>query len=838
MPSMPVEVIREYMENPSAFSFHGSANLDDSTLELFDSGGDAFTRGGVTASLDEAISYSKETRPSGAIRPATAEPRILVFRNADLPARAQRQLRVDGIVEELYPGGLDFDAPTVRPVGWFPAELGKFPEIVQPAATKGRAVGDKGLLQIWEKSVGTLRAGMPNDVVDRARALVDHTIALRHTKVPKAVLDRQLKLRGHLWEPLVEATARAQDDILELVAEAKATGSAELERAAEMMRSFQDSLERLNRLGDDLNYEPRAGFSDLVPLGEIAPKLQDVQRTANNALDAIEKAALEDPDFLLGLSLPLKNAKPGTIKRWVAAQRKKVNSWQPIEVAVPNKDQFVRLDTVGVGGVFEGQVGERTTALLLENMAGHLAALNTSAGMRAMAENVRGFEKWWRAAVTVGRPTFVPRNIIGGVFNGTIIGVGPRHYAYTAQNIMPALRRIRNGTSTWADEIASAKKGVGGYLQGLESSGVLGTSFSGTSLQHLKAPTRLRTKLNPASSQNAVFQAGGRFMETSEDFLRAAAFIANYNPAKPATALTAKALTLVAHFDYNDLTSLERSIKRFAPFFTWTRNNVPLQLRTMFERPGIYTKYRHFTANLEAQFGVDEDQAGNKYRSGIAASVGNLFSLGEGSEFWANAVFDPDLPFRDVEELLNSVDEDGPFGVLDWAIQSLSPVLTAPVDLAGSQDYQVVAPTGLAGILRFFDSITPGQLTEPALDGSILVSPRTRDIGNLLLPFLNEYTELAGVAPSSAAARSQLGYDATDGISTPESFRASGLRLLRSIGLGMDTPEDQYSASNDAIYRTIDEIIDRAYRSGDAVRADDLDALIAAIAKKQGVLVP
>ena len=45
-------------------------------------------------------------------------------------------------------------------------------------------------------------------------------------------------------------------------------------------------------------------------------------------------------------------------------------------------------------------------------------------------------------------------------------------------------------------------------------------------------------------------------------------------------------------FDYTDLTKAERKLKIVVPFYTFTRKNLPLQLKTLIERPDKYLLYQ------------------------------------------------------------------------------------------------------------------------------------------------------------------------------------------------------------------------------------------------------
>lgn len=54
-----------------------------------------------------------------------------------------------------------------------------------------------------------------------------------------------------------------------------------------------------------------------------------------------------------------------------------------------------------------------------------------------------------------------------------------------------------------------------------------------------------------------------------------------------------------AHFDYGDLTPTEQKLRRsVAPFYTWTRRNIPYQISSMVQRPGKYAAFPLFTNEM------------------------------------------------------------------------------------------------------------------------------------------------------------------------------------------------------------------------------------------------
>ena len=77
--------------------------------------------------------------------------------------------------------------------------------------------------------------------------------------------------------------------------------------------------------------------------------------------------------------------------------------------------------------------------------------------------------------------------------------------------------------------------------------------------------------------------------------------------AKGDTADQAALLMKKAHFDYGDFTKLEESIgRRVIPFYAWQRNNIALQYKLLFQRPGYQNMWMKIKHAMEVE-GLDEE---------------------------------------------------------------------------------------------------------------------------------------------------------------------------------------------------------------------------------------
>jgi hypothetical protein len=92
-------------------------------------------------------------------------------------------------------------------------------------------------------------------------------------------------------------------------------------------------------------------------------------------------------------------------------------------------------------------------------------------------------------------------------------------------------------------------------------------------------------------------------------------------------------------FDYFELTPFERKwMKRFVPFYTWTRKNLPLQFQEFFRQPG---KYAGVARTHDA---ISEDYGNNDAPGWIKESAGLLLPGEEGNRTYAM----PNLPYADI----------------------------------------------------------------------------------------------------------------------------------------------------------------------------------------------
>jgi hypothetical protein len=101
----------------------------------------------------------------------------------------------------------------------------------------------------------------------------------------------------------------------------------------------------------------------------------------------------------------------------------------------------------------------------------------------------------------------------------------------------------------------------------------------------------------------------GDAAQGSEDYLRFASFLRGLDMYGIEDGGRAASLIVKAsQFDYADLSRFEaETVKMLVPFYTWTRNNVPLQFRAMIAEPGKMLKAIRINDALADAFGEPDD---------------------------------------------------------------------------------------------------------------------------------------------------------------------------------------------------------------------------------------
>ena len=452
-------------------------------------------------------------------------------------------------------------------------------------------------------------------------------------------------------------------------------------------------------------------------------------------------------------------------------------------------------------------------------------SLNTPVGMNLFSDQVQYVAHAWKSMATVSRPTFHVRNLVGGVWNNQIADVRLQDYIWVNAN-MVKLRRAMN-KMPFDEAIEQFTPDQQRLMAAMHEWKVLDLGFSAAEFDKLRTPTKNIFKhISPGHQEFVPTRMGGFGMRTIEDFLRASSFVRWHDEVGPEAAAS---IVFDIHFDYTDVGSADRLVKKIAPFWIWTKNNIPLQLRVLMERPGLMNRYTHLMNSFDDNFRGDErgDWPMDPYRSDLAAETG--FTLNGDSPFWAKMIFEPDLPLTDLEIMGNPLSIDTWFNAVGNVI---NPTATTPFNVMQQNEYGTTqAPIGLNEAMRLTNFI--GLTDHVGQDGRMQAGMGTSNAFMTAFPIISEYSNLLGIQ-TSPNRRQQLGILDEDGISLAERLRGAGITLARGVGLQSVTPNAARSTSAIA-QQDIYEIIDRLKADGTLspmdfdykkVDADEMEAIL------------
>lgn len=457
------------------------------------------------------------------------------------------------------------------------------------------------------------------------------------------------------------------------------------------------------------------------------------------------------------------------------------NDFKPVKTHVRGPDGFVNTEAFALGGEpLKDMSLEENTARFMQQVVWNMQGIYRPQGVAQLRETTDAVVRWWKGMATVTRPTFHIRNLLGGVWNNQIIGVRMRDYIAVKDTMVKFRRAMLKNKNFEEALLAVDDIGMRDTVRAAWDSGLLNSSFSRAEYRNVTKKYRtgygdILRLANPLNGDKfAPVQAGALAMESIEDFLRLSAFKAWYDPAVKGSENVAREMAIMVHFDYQDLTQFETSVKRFVPFFVWQRRNLPLQLKVMLERPALMARYSHLMESVKGEFPKDlpqDDYAGSEYWT--AQTAGTDIILNKGTPFWARVMFDPDLPVNDLLDL----DPLSPGDTFQHFLSMLGPQFSTLFELTKQADYgDVNAPAPLNVITR---QLAVHGLWDNERSGQIPYSVRT--IFNTVFPFYKELVE-SPVGPSDPKQAAALG--------APGGNVAGrvGLDLLKGIGVRTQTP--------------------------------------------------
>ena len=325
-------------------------------------------------------------------------------------------------------------------------------------------------------------------------------------------------------------------------------------------------------------------------------------------------------------------------------------------------------------------------------------------------------QNWWKKYALALRPAWHTRNAFGNIWNAYIIGglTDARRYGEAAA-IQKAMQTSKGAIVGQSDLIAgkitgkTVKKdfevrGTGmtreeiyneAVRRGVYEAGLYGSDVGQTALRQSNIPGHTQwTGINKAFAAGKVVENNARlalFIDSIAKGVRAAG-------KKGKTKFDADEINKILDdasinvrkslFDYSDLSQFEKTVlKRAAPFYTWTRKNIPAQLRAVLEHP-------------------DRAQKANILINGLQRDTGTINE--EDIDRWVKDQFPIFLNAKDSEDTytfvtamsylptaeLNRVFQD-PEGIKDLALQMGTPLLKVPLEIFINYDHFKERPIDL-----------------------------------------------------------------------------------------------------------------------------------------------
>ena len=325
-------------------------------------------------------------------------------------------------------------------------------------------------------------------------------------------------------------------------------------------------------------------------------------------------------------------------------------------------------------------------------------------------------------------PGFHVRNAMSAVFMNFVDGVRGRHmvqamplwheFAQNPLRFMESLETRPNGAKIRAAFQAVLGSGAGGQFveKGVAEAGSM-TSAAYQRLMH-----------NTLTKWNTRF---GSYVEGTARLGMALDTIERGGSLNQALARITK-----FHFDYTQVSKMDRTMKRFIPFWTFVSRNLPLQIEQMWMRPRTYLQYRSFVRN----FSVTPNPFTPDYwlAQGAFTMDPNAATAGDNDAPWYLA---PDLPFTRVTEPIDALVH----GDLGKALLSdVNPLFAAPIEAyAAHRKFYTGAPIegysephgAMSWLTPIFDLL--GQTETGGTTGHTLVSNSAQHMARTLNPILN-----------------------------------------------------------------------------------------------------
>lgn len=228
---------------------------------------------------------------------------------------------------------------------------------------------------------------------------------------------------------------------------------------------------------------------------------------------------------------------------------------------------------------------------------------------QALTSAYRKYLAKWKLAVTSINPGYRLRNTLSDFWNMYVAGVPlhaiPRYGAKAAEMMKDAKSASDKIAAGLEKTLTANEKAATLEMMSAYNHGVLSGLFQGD-VQQVKRFLEHGSK--KGLIQDKKFLALGAKVaqdmnRNAENWGRLTHYLYRRQAQGMSIARSAREVR-AAHFDYEDLTPFERErLKLIAPFYTWTRKNIPFQLQALATRPGKWATFPKFAIESEKAAG-------------------------------------------------------------------------------------------------------------------------------------------------------------------------------------------------------------------------------------------
>jgi len=287
-------------------------------------------------------------------------------------------------------------------------------------------------------------------------------------------------------------------------------------------------------------------------------------------------------------------------------------------------------------------------------------------GDEATNNFLKGYDKllrFWKGSVTGYFPAFHTRNLIGGSFNNWLAKVSSKSYAIS-EDILDLSKDLTKTYKSKIGEVFTGKQ----LLDGARKHGAIGQPGMIDAMMEVEKDIG-KSKLAKLGDYPI------KTMEFVENRLRFPLFVDRVINRGWSMEDAAKDV-FKYHFDYapEGLSSFERNwLKRLFPFYTWTRNNIPLQIEQMIKQPGKYASLGKLQDTIGGEKGKEEFKD-------LPEWMKQQLSFRIGGENGMSTWLQLPLPVEDIAKL--PVNEEG----IRDIVSMLSPVIKTPIELVTNKN--------------------------------------------------------------------------------------------------------------------------------------------------------